>query len=308
MASSNPGEPQESSLFHAGELEVQHRAGVSEGAQKVGRGIRDHFPDVAQTFIESTTLFFLGGVSPDEKVWASPIYGSARVTDDKRLVMEAGPSAFDPIDAALSPGAEIGLLAIDFATRRRLRVNGLLESRAARRLVMRPRQVYANCPKYIQLRALEAVAPKVAQDVLPPEIGTTLSPSQRDRIGGTDTFLIASIAGGHGADVSHRGGARGFVRAEDEKRVLWPDYSGNMMFNTLGNLQTDGRAGLLFLDFDTGDLLQLSGRAEVLWDDPRQTEFPGAKRLVELTVEQVVDRPAALPIRGGLIEPSPFNP
>src|SRR3546814_14766932 len=68
-----------------------------------------------------------------------------------------------------------------------------------------------------------------------------------------------------GADVSHRGGRPGFVRVteDDGRSVLTiPDFSGNQFFNTLGNIAINPRAGLLFVDFATGDLLTLTGRSE----------------------------------------------
>jgi len=111
-----------------------------------------------------------------------------------------------------------------------------------------------------------------------------------------------------GADASHRGGLPGFVRVEGDRRLEWPDYPGNAMFNTLGNLAADPRAGLLFVDFEQGHTLQISGRARVVWDERRAAEFAGAERVVEFDVEEVVERRGALPLRWRFVEYSPFNP
>ena len=79
-----------------------------------------------------------------------------------------------------------------------------------------------------------------------------------------DTFFLGTQHPDRGADASHKGGDPGFVRVEGTD-VLWPDYAGNNMFNSLGNLAVDPRAALLFIDFDTGGVLQLSGTAELEW-------------------------------------------
>jgi hypothetical protein len=90
--------------------------------------------------------------------------------------------------------------------------------------------------------------------------------------------------------------------------LLWPDYSGNNMFQTLGNLALNPACGLLFLDFENGSTLQLSGRAEVLWDDPRLADFPGARRLVRFGLTEVVEVQDGLPFRWNFHGYSPFNP
>ncbi|MBZ4358990.1 pyridoxamine 5'-phosphate oxidase family protein, partial [Mycobacterium tuberculosis] len=81
--------------------------------------------------------------------------------------------------------------------------------------------------------------------------------------------------------VSHRGGMPGFVRVDDARTLTTPDFSGNRFFNTLGNLQHDPRAGLLFVDFDNGDLLYVAARAEIVWDGPLVASFDGAQRVVD---------------------------
>jgi len=169
------------------------------------------------------------------------------------------------------------------------------------------REAYTNCPKYIQARAPEAVAGTAA-----PEPAAERSPSlgteQREFVARADTFFIATTHPERGADASHRGGAPGFVRVEGGRRLVWPDYSGNAMFNTLGNLAVDPRAGLLFVDFEKGNTLQVSGSAGIIWDEGRAAEFAGAERVVEFEVKEVVETRGALPLRWRLEEYSPFNP
>jgi len=86
-----------------------------------------------------------------------------------------------------------------------------------------------------------------------------------------DTFFIASRSAqldqaesSQGLDVSHRGGLPGFVRVVSRSELCFPDFSGNLLFNTLGNLAADARAGLLFIDFRSGGMLHIIGRARGL--------------------------------------------
>ncbi|MNN47409.1 Pyridoxamine 5'-phosphate oxidase [compost metagenome] len=114
-----------------------------------------------------------------------------------------------------------------------------------------------------------------------------------------DTFFVASyvdVDNSRAVDISHRGGQAGFVRVEGNCLTI-PDFAGNQHFNTLGNLLLNPRAGLLFIDFTTGDLLQLSGGTELILDGPQVEAFQGAERLWKLRVQQIVRRPAALALR-----------
>ena len=144
----------------------------------------------------------------------------------------------------------------------------------------------------------------------PVERSHALGEQARALIGSAETFFIATANPESGAtgglDVSHRGGRPGFVQVADETTLLFPDFSGNNHFNTFGNLSVDPRAGLLFLDFETGDALYLSGRAEVIWEDDAVANFAGAERLVRFTLEEAVSAPGSLPIRFTEGAPSPF--
>jgi len=124
-------------------------------------------------------------------------------------------------------------------------------------------------------------------------VSPRLAPSQAHWLSSADTVFIATRHAEAGADVSHRGGDPGFVRVADPVHVLIPDYSGNMMFNTLGNIAADGRAGLLVVDFTTGRMLQVTGRADVSWDADLVAAFPSAERVIELAIEAVVESASA---------------
>jgi predicted pyridoxine 5'-phosphate oxidase superfamily flavin-nucleotide-binding protein len=135
-----------------------------------------------------------------------------------------------------------------------------------------------------------------------------LNAEQQTCIRRADTFFIATFHPEAGADASHRGGMPGFVTVLSPNELEWPDYSGNNMFQSLGNLSVYPKAGLLFVDFEGGSTLQLTGEAEVLWDEDLALRFPGAKRLLKFHMDEVIATEGAFPQRWQLVEYSPANP
>lgn len=273
--------------FHPGELRVQRQAGVPERAARVGGSIHRAVPPAARGFLEQRRFVVLATADPAGRPWASLLRGEpgfATVPEESTVRLAAAPLPGDPLAEHLDTADEAGLLAIDLASRRRMRVNGRL-SRAADALLIQVDQVYANCPKYIHPRVAEPSGPAGGVEV---GRAAGLTDRQREWIRRADTFFIATVNLGEGADASHRGGPAGFVAVEGN-HLVWPDYAGNMMYNTLGNIAAHPRAGLLVPDFERGALLQLTGSARIEWDPARAAAVPGAERLVELDVEAVVE-------------------
>jgi len=168
---------------------------------------------------------------------------------------------------------------------------------------MRTDEVFGNCPKYIQARAPE---PGAAHERGGLAVRShALSESQRLAIERADTLFIASVHADAGADASHRGGQPGFVRVPHERRLLIPDYAGNNMFQTLGNIAADPRVGLLFVDFDTGTTLQMTGRAQILWEPEA---LKGAVRTVAVEIDEIVEIEGQGPLGWRFVGYSPFNP
>jgi predicted pyridoxine 5'-phosphate oxidase superfamily flavin-nucleotide-binding protein len=284
--------------FHAGEREVQRRAGLADEAQAVGRIVGDAISPAAARFLETQRLAIAASLDASGQPWASVLSGPAgflRTVDPRRLRIAAVPADDDPLAANLRVRPEIGLLVIDPQTRRRMRVNGrgTLDRDG---VVVRTDEVYGNCPKYIQRRRLlgEASSPRGSAVT-----SGRLSAAQRAWIASADTLFIASFHPDSGADASHRGGEPGFVRVEDDRRIVMPDYPGNAMFNTLGNLLEHPRAGLLFLDFATGDTLQVAGRAALRFEP---------ERALAVEVDEVRETPGGHRLAWELIERSPSNP
>jgi predicted pyridoxine 5'-phosphate oxidase superfamily flavin-nucleotide-binding protein len=140
------------------------------------------------------------------------------------------------------------------------------------------------------------------------QLGTELTAAQKEQISGADTFFIATDNPEHGAHVSHKGGNPGFVKIIDERHIAYPDYNGNSMFNTLGNLTVDAHAGLLFIDFESGRTLQLTGRASIDWSPERVRNFAGAERVVDFELDQIIDTPAGFPLLAKFRQYSRTNP
>jgi predicted pyridoxine 5'-phosphate oxidase superfamily flavin-nucleotide-binding protein len=295
--------------FHSGEIAVQERAGVRDIAEDVGEGIVDHLPPGATGFLELRQMAVLGTVDSDGRVWASVVTGQPgfiETVDEHMLKISARASSSDPLFRNLTKEGHVALFAPDFVATRRVRVNGRAVIKQGS-IYIRTEEVYGNCRRYLQERLFIGERKSSATDQ-PAETGNALSAAQQQQISRADTFFIATDNPEHGADVSHKGGNSGFLRVVDERHIAFPDYNGNSMFNTLGNLTVNPQAGLLFIDFDSGRTLQLSGRASTDWNATRIAKFAGAERVVDFELEQLIDNPAGFPLTAKFRQFSRSNP
>ena len=221
--------------FHRGEIAVQERAGVRDIANDVGEGIVDHLPPGASEFLERRQMAVLGTVDSRGRVWASVVTGEPgfiETVDDRTLRIAARASSDDPLFRNLATEGHAALFAPDFVTARRVRVNGHGVSREGV-IYIATEEVYGNCRRYIQERIFVGSRPVSDKDRAAAKLSTALSPTQQQQISHADTFFIATDNPERGADVSHKGGDPGYVRIIDERRIAFPDYNGNSMFNTL---------------------------------------------------------------------------
>jgi uncharacterized protein len=298
------------SPFHPGEIAVQRRAGARDKIESIGRRvIRDFMPDQHREFFAQLPFFILGWGDDRARPWASALVGRPGFLsspDPRRLHVATRPLPGDPLNGSLREHAFVGGLGIELHSRRRNRVNGKVSLDAdGGGFTIAVDQSFGNCPQYIQSRELHRVAER--QEA--PVHGDRFDGAAQRIVERSDTFFIATHFAADrqrrsdGADVSHRGGLPGFVRLLDDRRLEFPDYRGNFLFNTLGNLTMNPRCGLLFLDFATGDVLQLSGSAEIVWeffrDDP---SLSGAERVIRFRLEESVRLPGAFPLRGDVLE------
>ncbi|MHA6161561.1 pyridoxamine 5'-phosphate oxidase family protein [Pseudomonas sichuanensis] len=298
------------SPWHEGEKRLQEQVGVAERMEVFGQKvIRDHMPDQHRVFYHQLPFIVAGAVDAQGKPWATLLEGPEGFVsspDPKQLLIDTEMASDDPATPGLAQGGAIGLLGIELHTRRRNRLNGQARRVAGGQLEVAVEQSFGNCPQYIQLREYT----RVDEPSQGRQDSTALDARTRAMIEGADTFFVASYVehddGRHSVDVSHRGGRPGFVKVEGNRLTI-PDYAGNLHFNTLGNLLVNPLAGLLFVDFVTGNVLQLSGRTEVMLDSPLISAFEGAERLWALDVEQVVLRPAAVSLRWAFQEYAPTS-
>jgi predicted pyridoxine 5'-phosphate oxidase superfamily flavin-nucleotide-binding protein len=282
------------SLFHPGERAAQALAGVAPP----NAAIRGWMPDQHRAFFGLLAFLPIATVDPRGAPVATILTGAPGFVtspDPNILQIAAHPDSRDPAARLLAPGAPVGILGMDLATRRRNRANGRLQAVAPEGLTVAVEQSFGNCPQYIQTRFWQDNNAEPG----PVELLTGLDSAARVAVAAADTFFVATSSGtrageASGVDISHRGGRPGFIAVDGDTLTI-PDFHGNGYFNTFGNLLLDPRTGLLFVDWSTGSLLHLTGRASIIWDDTQA--FPGAERLWRVSVTSGWRRPAALPLR-----------
>ncbi|HLG47981.1 MAG TPA: pyridoxamine 5'-phosphate oxidase family protein [Reyranella sp.] len=279
--------------FHEDERRAQELAGLRAGRA----AIRPFMPEQHRAFFPLLPYLFTATLDEAGAPVASMLWGQAGLVHSPEptiLRIDALPAAGDPAASGFAAGQPIGLLGLDLTTRRRNRANGRIAV-IDDGITVAVEQSFGNCAQYIQTRT---PAPSV-RTPLPAETLSSLDDATRRVIEAADTFFVASRSragiGEGGLDVSHRGGRPGFVAVRGDTLAV-PDFRGNRFFNTLGNLLGDPRAGLLFVDFGTGDLLQLQGSATIHWDEPRHWT---------VAIERGWRRPAALPFDWTLGEYAP---
>jgi len=302
--------PERPSPWHEGELALQRSVGVAERMDEVGRRIiRDYLLDQHRDFYAQLPFAVLGTVDAAGDAWATLRAGRPgflQAPDEKRLHLTLPRDVGDPAEAGMADGEAIGLLGIDLHTRRRNRLNGKIRrpnghSNDDGGFDLLVEQSYGNCPQYIQRRDFSVSHDLALPSGTVPQILDALDARARAMIAAADTFFVASYVDGTGTgrqvDVSHRGGRAGFVRVGADGVLTIPDFAGNLLFNTLGNILINPKAGLTFADFTTGDLLQLTGNAEVILASPEIAAFQGAERLWRFKPRRILYRPDALPLR-----------
>jgi predicted pyridoxine 5'-phosphate oxidase superfamily flavin-nucleotide-binding protein len=296
--------------FHSGEIAVQERAGVRDTAEDVGEMIRDRIAPGTKEFLALRRSAILGTVDATGAVWASVVTGEPgfiAALDEQTISITLPPSLHDPLIENLAIEGHIALFAPDFVKPARVRLNGRGSIKDGR-IWLKTDEVYGNCKRYIQERLLIGARPAPASAEPAVTAGATLSIAQQAQVARADTFFIATDHPGQGADVSHKGGKPGFVRVVDQGHLAFPDYNGNSMFNTLGNLAVNPRAGLLFIDFDRGRTLQLTGDAVIDWDPARARDFAGAERVVDFAITRVIDNAGGFPLLTKFRQFSRYNP
>ena len=253
----------------------------------------------------------------------------------QQLTMTATPAAADPFVSALlndSPTYFAGV-GIDFTNRRRNKVAGKLKESHVEAFNFDPARSFidislhtteslGNCPKYITVRKLKPLSRTPTH--VPTEAGK-LDAQCRAVINRASTIYIATRHlnddddTAHDMGVNHRGGTPGFVRVLDEPTnadgsggvsyLILPDFSGNRLYQSLGNIESDQLAGVIFIDFTTGDTLQVSGAAENVVGEAADAIMPRVNVITKVKCENVTLIRGAVGLQlEGEEEFSPYNP
>ncbi|BAI75399.1 pyridoxamine 5'-phosphate oxidase-related FMN-binding protein (plasmid) [Azospirillum sp. B510] len=289
--------------WHEGETFIQRTLGVAERMESVGqRAIRDHMPDQHRDFYAQLPFIVLGSVDPAGDPWATFLVGkpgflSSPTPTALDIAAHADPG--DPAGEGMRDGDPIGLLGIEMHSRRRNRMNGVVTANGSG-FRIDVDQSFGNCPRYIRLRDIGYARDPAEPFTAVVETLPRLDAAARALIGEADAFFVATFADRaerRQVDVSHRGGKAGFVRVAEDGTLTVPDFNGNLFFATLGNILLNGKAGLVFVDYATGDLLQMTGDAEVILDSPEIAAFQGAERLWSFRPRRILRRAGALALR-----------
>lgn len=307
-----------SEVYHNGEKQVQQLTGEERIASSTGRVITDTIIKGAINFIEKQPMAFVSSSDEKGQVWASVLVGDFGFTG------VPNPNALSFNQAMIYSSKEdifyqnivhkplLGSLFIELGSRRRFRINGQVKHQG-NHLDINIDEAYPNCPKYIQRRV--AAMPAHFQEANAQSVqGTNLTVAQKEWIDQADTFFVGSSSGtGTDArlDMSHRGGNPGFIGWHDEKTLKIPDYKGNSMYNTLGNFAQYPAAGLLFIDFEKGSTLQLTGQVKLLFDQTSEEDMKktaGTGRYWLFEIGEWIETQKHHEVNWELLDYSPFNP
>jgi predicted pyridoxine 5'-phosphate oxidase superfamily flavin-nucleotide-binding protein len=300
------------SIFHRGERAVQERAQERHLADQVSVVVSDTVISGARAFIGRQFMVVLASIDKDAAVWSSVLFGRPGFahTDNGESVSVnvavADRDLTDPFWRNIETNTSIGMLFIDLGSRRRYRVNGSLIRMDAAAIEVAVREAYPNCPKYIQRRQLR----KFQSTGVPgkPTEGVVINAELASILRQADTLFVASHHPEYGADVSHRGGAPGYIQILDDHTLRIPDYPGNCLYNTFGNFEVDARAGLCVPQFPTSRLLQLSGEASLRWDLPDpEGHTGGTGRFWDFKITHWILRNIPQLLEWDPPEASPFN-
>lgn len=315
--------------WHSGERKMHDLMNVSDQLNPTTQGLSFS----AGHFVHQAPLVAIGIIDEWGKPWTTVLGGEpgiARPVGDSLIVIDTpAPSKDDPVLQFLlgsTPANQVAQfhgekpimagLAIDLESRMRVKLHGKVragqiycEGQIRRaQLVLEIEANLPNCPKYLNEKVIipHRSDPKMLSN------SPKLPPQGVDLLQKADLFFISSSNSDIDMDTNHRGGPPGFVRLLSNSPrgavLIYPEYSGNCLYQTLGNLQTTPFAGLTIPDFDTGDVLYLTGEAQVLTGQSAAEILPHSKVAVKITVLSSRFVLHGLPFVGKPGEFSPYNP
>ena len=283
--------------WHKGELTIQKRVGTDKCMAEIGpKFIRNHMLQQHRDYFTNLSMLFIGYTDHYSQSRASVLFGDPGFIEsptETELIINTQSSMGDFIHQQLKVGDKIGLVGVEFDTKRRNRLNAIITDINQKSMTIKVLQSFGNCPKYIQPKTFMA---NHAYGNFSTTTRSKLNATDKQLITNADTFFIASsfddgqTLSNRGVDMSHRGGEVGFVKIDAEGKLLVEDYLGNGFFNTLGNLLYNPIASLLFFDWKNGHILQLTVSSEILWNDVKQATLLGnnsAERILRFTPIQI---------------------
>ncbi|MFC9449141.1 pyridoxamine 5'-phosphate oxidase family protein [Bacillus cereus] len=300
-------------VFHSGERAVHNMLGVQKIANTASTMIQPTLTKRFMAFLNGQNSFMISSMDEKGRVWSSFLAGKEGIiqaVDCDLIQINVGINEGDPLFTNILHNKEVGIIVIDFASRIRIRINGSVVNKFSDgSFEVKTEQVFGNCPKYIQARnfTYNETAVDGSKQF---NKQYALNEKQQELISQADTFIIASSSSEGKMDISHRGGMPGFIHIISEQKIVFPDYSGNMLFNTLGNIIENPNVGLLFFDFATGDTLQLTGKASINWDvdESSISIFPGAQRLIQFQLVEAIQTMNRNANQWKFVTYSSFNP
>ncbi len=301
--------------FHQGELEIQNKYNIWHDPALAERLLKDHIVAQLIPFIEKQSTIILSSLDVNGNIWASMLLGNeglVKVKEQKQIAINLNKlksTSSDILFDNLKKESKIGVLFIDTASRTRYRLNGDA-SLFSDKIEVTITEAYPNCPKYIQQR-VPVFADTPSKLGVETSKGALLNDFHKQWIKKADTFFMGSMNKAGDMDASHRGGATGFVEILDDGALKIPDYIGNNLFNTLGNFIQVPKAGLLFIDFEKGHSLQLTGETELVFDQEASIDLEktmGTGRYWLFKTTQWIQTKFHNKIDWKLISFSPFNP
>ncbi len=136
----------------------------------------------------------------------------------------------------------------------------------------------------------------------------TIGDGDRGFIENADCFFLATADAEGKPNCSYKGGDPGFVKVVDEHTVAFPNYDGNGMYLSMGNVSVNPHVGLLFIDFERGHRMRLNGEASIALDDPLTARWPEAQFVVRVRARQVFPNCPRYIHRRTLVQRSEFVP
>ncbi len=264
-------------IYNQGEQLLQKRFGEQKMAAQVEKAVKNNIVPGAIAFIQNQPMVVISTTDANGNIWVSMLinnFGFAKIAGPEKLILsieKLRTSKEDVLFENIKTPTKVGSIFIELGSRRRFRINGKATLKEGR-ISLEVNEAYPNCPKYIQRRVLQLPKERIA---LQTEItkGEVLTKKHEFWINNTDTLFVGSQGKDGKMDASHRGGNYGFIEILPNGLLKIPDYTGNSMYNTLGNFVENSNAGLLFFNFKANKVLQLSGKASLLFDQQEENDL-----------------------------------